>query len=70
MNTLANLTTSQQQALAGSIGADQEADSKYWTDMITLLGDKQQQDNSLALSQRDRQADRAAGSLQLLKFFA
>lgn len=70
LNTLANLTKQQQQALAGSIGADQEADSKYWTDMITLLGDKQQQDNSLALSQRDSQADRAAGSLQLLKFFA
>lgn len=70
LNTLADLTTKQQSALGGAIGADQEAESKYWTDMITLLGDKQQQDNSLALSQRDSQADRAAGSLQLLKFFA
>jgi hypothetical protein len=70
LNTLADLTTGQQQALAGAIGKDQTGDSQYWTDMISLLGDKQQQANALALAQRDNQAERAAGTLNLLKFFA
>lgn len=63
LNTLATLTTGQQQALAGAIGQDQTADTQYWTDMISLLGDKQQQANSLALSQKDNQADRAIAPL-------
>lgn len=70
LNTLANLTTGQQKALAGAIGKDQAGDTQYWTDMIYLVGDKQQQRNNLALSQRDSQADRAAGTLGILKFFA
>lgn len=70
LNTLASLTTGQQQALAGAIGQDENASTDYWTSMVSLLGDKTKTLNDLDLAnmKQTRSPTDLFGSVA--KFFA
>lgn len=70
LNTLATLTTGQQQALAGAIGQDEKATSDYWTSMVSLIGDKTKTLNDLDLAnmKQTRSPTDLFGSVA--KFFA